>query len=58
MIAFVVLCLTSDPLVCEQPHHIPFEGTELACMATVQQLIVPYVRPGFTVARFGCRRME
>lgn len=57
MIAFVVLCLTSAPDTCER-HEIMVEATELQCLTTAQQIIAPYVRAGFTVARFGCERSK
>lgn len=57
MIAFVVICLISDPTTCE-PHEVFVEATELQCYSVAQSVLVPYIRPGFTVTRFGCRRVE
>lgn len=53
--AFVVLCLASDPDMCET-HSVPFEGTELQCMNVSQAIIASFWREGWTVKRFGCRR--
>ena len=55
MIAFVILCLSSDPRVCER-HEITVEASELQCLARAQAIVAPYVRPGMIVERFGCRR--
>lgn len=57
MIAFVILCLTSDPAVCER-HEVAVEASELQCLARAQAIVAPYVRRGMTVERFGCRRMQ
>lgn len=53
--AFVVLCLASDPDMCET-HSVPFEGTEMQCMNVSQAIIASFWREGWTVKRFGCRR--
>lgn len=55
MIAFVILCLTSDPSVCER-HEVTVEASKLQCLARAQAIVAPYVRRGFAVGRFGCRR--
>lgn len=57
MIAFVVMCLVSDPAICER-HEVFVEATELQCYSVAQAVLAPYIRPGFTVTRFGCRRVE
>lgn len=57
MIAFVVMCLTSDPATCER-HEVVMDATETQCLAVSQAVLAQHIRPGFTVARFGCRRME
>lgn len=55
MIAFIVLCLSSDPAVCEL-HEVRVEATETQCLIGAQAIVAPYVRPGMTIERFGCRR--
>ena len=57
MIAFVVMCLAADPAVCER-HEVIVDATELQCQHVAMATLAPYIRPGFTVQRFGCRRME
>jgi hypothetical protein len=57
VIAFVVMCLASDPQTCER-HEVLVDATELQCLTLAQQAILPYIRAGFRVERFGCRRME
>lgn len=57
MIAFIVLCLTADPTVCER-HEVVVDATELQCLHVSQVALAPYVRLGFTVQRFGCRRLD
>lgn len=57
MIAFVILCLASDPATCER-HEITVEASELQCLARAQAIVAPYLRRGLTVKRFGCRRMR
>ena len=57
MIAFVVMCLAADPAVCER-HELVLDATEPQCLVVSQAVLVQHIRPGFTVERFGCRRME
>lgn len=57
MIAFVVMCLTAVPGVCER-HELVLDATETQCLAVSQAVLAQHIRPGFTVSRFGCRRME
>lgn len=57
MIAFVVMCLASDPATCER-HEVVLDATETQCLAVSQAVLTQYIRPGFTVERFGCGRIE
>jgi hypothetical protein len=56
MTAFIVLCLSTNPTVCET-HRVHVTATELQCLAQSQAVLADYVRPGFTVQRFGCERV-
>lgn len=57
MIAFVVMCLTADPTVCER-HEVILDATELQCLHVSQAALAAYMREGFTIQRFGCKRMK
>ena len=57
MIAFVVMCLAAEPAVCER-HELVLDATETQCLAVSQAVLAQHIRPGFTVRRMGCRRME
>lgn len=56
-IAYVVMCLVSDPTTCER-HEVVLDSTELQCQFLAMEELAKYIRPGFVVQRFGCTKKE